>query len=30
MECAMEYAQKREAFGSPISKFQAIQVSTLP
>ena len=28
MECAMEYAQKREAFGRPISKFQTIQVYT--
>ena len=26
MECAMDYAQKRLAFGHPISRFQAVQV----
>ena len=26
MECAIDYAGKREAFGSPIAKLQAIQV----
>ena len=27
LECAIEYAQKREAFGRSIAKFQSIQVS---
>lgn len=26
LDCAVEYAFKRQAFGSPISKLQAIQV----
>lgn len=26
LDCAVEYASKRQAFGSPISKLQAIQV----
>ena len=29
MECALDYAGKREAFGGPIAKLQAIQVSNL-
>lgn len=26
LDCAVEYASKREAFGAPITKLQAIQV----
>lgn len=26
LDCAADYANKRNAFGAPISKFQAIQV----
>lgn len=29
MECAIDYAQKREAFGQPIAKQQMIQVGKL-
>ena len=29
MECALDYAGKREAFGAPIAKLQAIQVSNI-
>lgn len=29
LDCAVEYSSKRQAFGSPISKLQAIQVSCL-
>jgi alkylation response protein AidB-like acyl-CoA dehydrogenase len=27
LDCALEYSVKREAFGSPISKLQGIQVT---
>lgn len=29
LDCAADYAQKRNAFGAPISKLQAIQVKPL-
>ena len=29
LECAIDYAQKRFAFGQPIASFQGIQVITL-